>query len=430
MSRYKYTARGPHGVVDGVMEATAPAELAAILTGKGLIPLVIKPENAQVAAQSTTAAPSSQTPAGTSPQGNAAPAAVAKIDWNTPKIKPQDVMLFSRQIYTLFKAGVPILRALAGLQETTNNLRMRQVLYELRRSLEGGVELSSSMAAHPQVFDSFYVAMIRVGEASGKLETVFLKLYKHIEFEQYMRQQVKSAVRYPSFVIIAMVVAVVVINIMVIPAFAGVFKTLGAELPLPTKILMATSNFTLDYGWHLLGGIVLSVFVFKQWVKTPDGRMTWHRCLLKMPLVGPIVTQATLSRFARAFALSLKSGVPLERALSNVAQTADNVYISTRIEALRETVVRGDTLTRAAAASGVFTPMVLQMLAIGEETGMLDELLEEIGELYGSEVEYSLKTLSQQIEPILVVFLGALVLLLALGVFLPMWDMGKVTLKH
>jgi MSHA biogenesis protein MshG len=339
-------------------------------------------------------------------------------------------MLFSREIYTLFKAGVPILRALAGLQETTTNLRMRQVLYELRRSLESGVELSNSMAAHPTVFDNFYVAMIRVGEASGQLENVFIKLYKHLEFEQFMRQQVKSAVRYPSFVITAMIGAVAIINIMVIPAFAGVFKTLGAELPLPTKILIATSNFTINYGWYMLGAGVVGSFVFKQWLKTTDGRITWDRWLLKMPLVGPIVTQATLARFARAFALSLKSGVPMERALSSVAHTADNTFICARIEALRETVTRGDTLTRAAAQSGVFTPMVLQMLAIGEETGMLDELLEEIGELYGNEVEYSLKSLSQQIEPILVIFLGAIVLLLALGVFMPMWDMGKVTLKH
>jgi MSHA biogenesis protein MshG len=429
MSRYKYTARGPHGAIDGVMEGATPAQVAESLVGKGLVPLVIKPENAAVAALSASTpavAPSGASASGGTPANGSS----AKIEWSTPEIKPQDVMLFSRQIYTLFKAGVPILRALAGLQETTANLRMRQVLYELRRSLESGVELSSSMAAHPKVFDNFYVAMIRVGEASGQLESVFIKLYKHLEFEQFMRQQVKSAVRYPSFVIMAMVAAVAIINIMVIPAFAGVFKSLGAELPLPTKILIATSNFTLNYGWYLLGAIVVGVFLLKQWLKTSDGRMTWDRWLLRMPLVGPIVTQATLARFARAFALSLKSGVPMERALSNVAQTADNTYICTRIETLRETVIRGETLTRAAAQSGVFTPMVLQMLAIGEETGMLDELLEEIGELYGSEVEYSLKSLSQQIEPILVIFLGAIVLLLALGVFMPMWDMGKVTLKH
>jgi len=217
---------------------------------------------------------------------------------------------------------------------------------------------------------------------------------------------------------------------MVVPAFEGVFKSLGANLPVPTKILIASSNLTLNYGWWLLGGAVGAVFLFKQWIASVEGRMVWDRLLINMPLIGPIVTQAALSRFARAFSLSLRSGVPLERALTSVAQTADNKYISARIDGMREAITRGDSLTRAAVATGVFTPMVLQMLAIGEETGMLDELLDEIGEVYSSEVEYSLKTLSQQIEPILVIFLGAIVLLLALGVFMPMWEMGRATIKH
>jgi MSHA biogenesis protein MshG len=180
----------------------------------------------------------------------------------------------------------------------------------------------------------------------------------------------------------------------------------------------------------VVGAAVVAHLVFRQWKETPQGKLAWDAFLVRMPLAGPIVIQASLSRFARAFSLSLRSGVPLERALSSVALTADNAYLAGRIEGMRESITRGDSLTRAAVTAGVFTPMVLQMMAIGEETGMLDELLEEIGELYGNEVEYSIKTLSQQIEPILIIFLGALVLLLALGVFLPMWDMGRVSLKH
>jgi len=167
---------------------------------------------------------------------------------------------------------------------------------------------------------------------------------------------------------------------------------------------------------------------FRMWIKTPQGRMIWHRAILKMPLVGPIVSKAALARFSRAFALSLRSGVPLERALTGVAYTADNVFMSSRIEALRDHVTRGEPLAHAAAASGIFTPIVLQMIAIGEETGMVDDLLEEVGELYGNEVEYALKTLSQQIEPILIIFLGVVVLVLALGVFLPMWDLGSAAM--
>lgn len=421
MGRFVYKARGPYGQVEGVQEAATTAQVAAILKSKGLIPVKISADAATAAALASNLGVGGSMVDLGSKQG---------VQLFAPKVERADVMLFSRQIHTLLKAGVPILRALAGLQETTINPAMKAIILDLRRSLEAGVDLATSVATHPKIFDSFYVAMIKVGEASGQIDHVFMRLYKHLEFEQFMKQQVKSALRYPSFVIMAMVAAVTVINVMVVPAFEGVFKSLGANLPIPTQILIASSNLMINYGWWMLGGLVVAFLIFKQWIGTPEGRMTWDRLLIKMPLVGPIVTQAALSRFARAFSLSLRSGVPLERALTSVAQTADNKYISTRIDGMREAITRGDSLTRAAVATGVFTPMVLQMLAIGEETGMLDELLEEIGEVYSSEVEYSLKTLSQQIEPILVIFLGAIVLLLALGVFMPMWDMGRATIKH
>jgi MSHA biogenesis protein MshG len=400
MARFIYRARGAYGQVEGVQEAANASQVADILRTKDLIPVSIRPENSATAALA----------------GN--------LGVNGSNVNGQ------MAIHTLLKAGVPILRALSGLQETTTNLAMKKVIYEIRRSLEGGVDLGASFALHPKVFDTFYVAMVRVGETSGQMDHIFMRLYKHMEFEQFMRKQVKSALRYPSFVIMAMIVAIGVINVMVIPAFETVFKSLGSELPLPTRILMATSHFTIDYGMYLAGALVVAVFIFRQWIETPLGKLAWDAWLVRMPLVGPIVTQASLSRFARAFSLSLRSGVPLEKALSSVALTADNTFLAGRIEGMRESITRGDSLTRSAVTAGVFTPMVLQMLAIGEETGTLDELLEEIGELYGNEVEYSIKTLSQQIEPILVIFLGGVVLLLALGVFLPMWDMGHAALKH
>lgn len=417
MSRFVYTARSPLGVVNGVQDAASASAVADILSSKGLTPLSIKQEGAAVAS------PSGAT--GAAPAGSGQLSLPAFL---APKVTSMDLMIFTRQIHTLLKAGVPIIRALAGLHDTASNPAMKQMVADLRRSLESGVELSSSMALNPKVFDNFYVSMIKVGESSGRLDEVFLRLFQHLEFELFMRQQVKSALRYPTFVIIAMVAAIGVINVMVIPAFAGVFKSLGAALPLPTKILMATSSFTINHGWLLLIGAVAAFWGFRMWIKTPQGRMTWHRWLLKMPLVGNIVSKAALARFARAFALSLRSGVPLERALTGVAYTADNVYMSSRIEALRDFVTRGESLAHAAAVSGIFTPIVLQMIAIGEETGMVDDLLEEVGELYGNEVQYALKTLSQQVEPILIIFLGAVVLVLALGVFLPMWDLGSATM--
>ncbi|HIV73433.1 MAG TPA: type II secretion system F family protein [Candidatus Aquabacterium excrementipullorum] len=419
MSRFTYTARSPLGVVNGVQDAASASAVADILTSKGLTPLSIKQDGG---GSSASAGQGGAAGGGLSGQ-------VSLPGFLGPKVTQTDLMIFTRQIHTLLKAGVPILRALAGLHDTAINPAMKQTLMDLRRSLESGVELSSSMALNPKVFDNFYVSMVKVGESSGRLEEVFLRLFEHLEFEVFMRQQVKSAMRYPTFVIIAMVAALGVINVMVIPAFANVFKSFGANLPLPTRILMATSNFTINHGWLLLVMAVGAFIGFRMWIKTPEGRMAWHKTLLKMPLVGPIVSKAALARFARAFALSLRSGVPLERALTGVAYTADNVYMSSRIEALRDSVTRGEPLAHAAAMTGIFTPIVLQMIAIGEETGMVDDLLEEVGDLYGNEVQYALKTLSQQIEPILIVFLGVVVLILALGVFLPMWDLSSVALK-
>lgn len=409
MSRFHFTARGPHGPVQGTQEAASAAVLAEELRAKGWVPLTIKPD----AALQQAAAMQVQTPS-----------------WMAPKVTTQDVMLFSKQLYTLTKAGVPLLRALSGLQETTVNPSFKTVIGDLRRNLEAGVDISAAMALHPKVFDNFYVSMVRVGEASGQLEEVFKRLAEHLVFEAGMRQQVKSAMRYPSFVVMAMAGAIGVINVMVIPSFAGVFKSLGANLPLPTKILVGTSNFTLEHGWLLSLIAVVTFFVWRFWKQSPEGRPVWDRLLLRFPLVGPIVTKAAVARFARAFSLSLRSGVPMERALTGVAQTADNAHLSAAIESMKDRVLRGEALASAAAGTGVFTPMALQMIAIGEETGMLDDLLDEVGEMYTNEVQYALKTLSQQIEPILIVFMGGLVLILALGVFLPMWNLGQVTLKH
>jgi MSHA biogenesis protein MshG len=215
----------------------------------------------------------------------------------------------------------------------------------------------------------------------------------------------------------------------VVPAFAEVFKTFGSQLPWATRVLIASSELTLQWGW-LLGLLAAGgAFVLRAWIATPPGRLAWDRMKLRLPLAGKIVHKATLARFARSFALALKSGVPVERALAVVAQTADNQFIAQRIDRLREQVERGDTIVRAAAASGIFTPVVLQMIGVGEESGAVDELMDEVAGLYGNDVQYELKTLSQQIEPILVVFLGVVVLVLALGVFLPMWDLGRVAFK-
>jgi MSHA biogenesis protein MshG len=226
-------------------------------------------------------------------------------------------------------------------------------------------------------------------------------------------------------VMITMAVAIVIINIFVIPAFAKIYQGFKTELPFMTKLLIAFSNFMVAWWPLMLVALVLGVIGFRQYVGTSAGRMAWDNFKLRIPVAGPIVLKATLARFARSFALAIRSGVPAVQALTMVANTVENVFVARKIEAMREGVERGDSVLKTALAAGIFTPIVLQMVAVGEETGSLDDLMTEIADMYQREVEYDLKNLAAQIEPILVVCLGVLVLILALGVFLPLWDLGS-----
>jgi MSHA biogenesis protein MshG len=405
---FAYKGRNARGeLMQGVLEAADSGAVADQLFNTGVTPVEISVTNKKVA------------------DGDSWWAKLLE-----KKVTSMDVQLFSRQMYTLLKSGVPIMRGLAGLQESAVSKSFGKVIKDLRESLDSGRELSAAMRRHPTVFTPFYLSMVRVGEMTGRLEEVFLRLFDHLEFDRDMRERVKTALRYPSFVVFAMVAAMVVVNIFVIPAFVGVFSKFGAELPLMTRILIATSNFTVRYWPVMAVALVAAVWGFRVWVGTAKGLYQWDKFKLKIPVAGKIILKATLARFARSFSLSSRSGVPIVQALSVVAQTVDNAYLTARVEQMRDGVERGESILRTATATNVFTPIVLQMIAVGEESGSLDELMDEIAQMYEREVDYELKTLSAQIEPILIVFLGIMVLVLALGIFLPIWDLGKAALHH
>lgn len=411
MPAFAYRGRNSAGEsVEGVLEGNTAAAVADTLFGTGVTPLEIKPA-----------------PAGATEKKDTGGA--RNLEFFAEKVGHVDILLFTRQLYTLLKAGVPIMRALAGLQESSQNTAMKKLLGDVRQSLDSGRELSVSLSRHPKEFSNFYLAMVRVGEMTGRLEEIFLRLFDHMEFERFMHEQVKSALRYPSFVVAAMTVALFIVNIWVIPTFAKVFEGFNAELPLMTRMLIGFSNFTVAW-WHVLIGLAIAAaFAFRAWISTPAGRYKWDEAKMRIPVAGKIIRKATLARFARSYALALRSGVPVIQALTTVAQTVDNAFISRKVEQMRDGVERGESILRSSISTGAFTPVVLQMIAVGEESGTIDEMMEEIAGMYQSEVEYELKTLSQQIEPILIVTLGALVLVLALGIFLPIWDLGKVAIK-
>jgi len=407
MPTFTYKARNPRGeLLTGRLEGGSGDAVADELMRSGLTPVEVK-------------------------------ALVAKAEANAlfgtlfeEKVSELDLMLFARQMASLLKAGVPILRALTSLAESSAHVPFQKLLVDIREGLSAGRELSVCLRKHVKVFPPFFINMVRVGEATGRLDEVFIRLFHHLEFEREMRERVKSALRYPTFVIAALGIALGVINIFVIPAFAKVYKSSNAELPLMTQILVGFSEWTVQWWPLLLGGIVLGLIGLRWWRNTPEGRYRWDRWLLKMPIAGKIVHKAALARFAKGLAMTYQSGVPIVQGLTNAAQVVDNAFISSRIEQMRDGVERGESLTRAATTTAVFTPVVLQMMSVGEETGELDRLLLEIGELQQREVEYEIRTLSEQVEPILIAGLGIIVLIVALGVFLPVWDLGSTMTKR
>lgn len=405
MSRFSYTGRTGGGErTQGLLDADSAAECAASLQRNGITPIAIR-ESGRIDRRKAL-----------------------RIELNlfAQRVRPIDVQLFSRQLYTLMRAGVPILRALNGLIESTTNPAFARVVASLKESLEAGRDLSTSMRQHPEVFSPFYISMVRVGESTGRLDEIFLRLFEYLETERETRARIKEALRYPSFVAISMVIAVAVINVFVIPAFAKVYAGFNAELPLMTQILMASSRFTLEYGGFLLAGAVLAAIGFRAWRATEDGRLAWDRFKLRLPITGSLILRSTLARFARTFALSMKSGIPVAQAFSVVAEVTDNAWVAQRVQQMRNGVERGESILRTAQASNVFNPVVLQMIAVGEETGAIDELMDEIAGMYEREVDYEIKTLSARIEPLIIAAMGGIVLVLALGVFLPMWDLASV----
>jgi len=337
-----------------------------------------------------------------------------------------DLILFCRQMYTLSKAGVPLIRGISGLADTSKNVILANALDNIVLELEAGRELSMAMSLQGEIFSSLMTSMVRVGENTGKLDIAFLQLAQYLEMERDTRSRVKQAMRYPLFVLTAIAIAIAVVNVFVIPAFAGVFKSMKMDLPWQTQILITVSDFTVAYWQYLLAVLVATIYGFRHYIKTPNGKYRWDRTKLRLPIVGSIITRALLARFARSFAMASKSGVPLIQALTVVARAVDNDYVSEKILSMRNGIERGDSLTRTAAATELFTPLVLQMLSVGEETGAVDDMLNEVADFYEREVDYELKNISQAIEPILIVAVGILVLILALGIFLPMWDMTQL----
>ncbi|OBT17444.1 MSHA biogenesis protein MshG [Vibrio sp. UCD-FRSSP16_10] len=400
MATFKYQGRNLEGQkVNGLVDAATEELAAEALIGKGIIPTSLR--------------------SGTFKEKSS-------FDWKSmfvPAVPLEIYVIFCRQMYSLTKAGIPLLRAIRGLTTDASNKQLKQALEEVGDELTNGRSLSASMQLHSSVFSPLFVSMISVGESTGRLDQALLQLSNYYEQELETRKRIKTAMRYPVLVLSFITLAMFVLNIKVIPQFASMFSRFGVDLPLPTRILIGTSNFFVEYWTLLLAIMVGLIFAFQAWISRAEGREKWDRMRLKFPVVGDIVNRAQLARFSRTFSLMLQSGVPLNNALALSAESMDNKYLEARLLEMKSAIEAGSAISAAAKNTGIFTPLVQQMISVGEETGRIDELLIEVADFYDREVDYDLKTLTARIEPILLVIVAGMVLILALGIFLPMWGM-------
>lgn len=401
MPRFEYKGRESNGEMrSGMIDAIDANAAAKMLLARSVTPISIHPA------------------AGVDKES-----AVETVNFFTPKVTLDELVIFSRQMYSLTHAGIPILRAVSSLAESTNSLRLKLALTDIISLLERGRTLSSAMHQHENIFSKLYVSVIHVGENTGRLDESFLQLAGYLEREQETRRQIKAATRYPIFVVIALIAALVIMNVFVIPKFADMFSKFGAELPLMTRFLLGMSDFFVNQWMFLVGGVVLLIAAVRHYLGTPEGLLNWDRRKLRMPIIGKVLERSLLARFCRSFSMMLQAGLPLTTALNLVAEAVGNRHMELRIITMRQSIEKGENLSRVSQASGLFTPMVLQMVNVGEETGRVDELLAEVAGFYEREVDYDLNSLTAKIEPILIGIVAGMVLVLALGIFTPMWDM-------
>ncbi len=403
MPNYAYKARSNTGkLIIGTLGAESAQHVAQTLNNRGQIPLTIEPAK------------------------NSADLLEQFSYWRAlNRLSINDLILFSRQMYSLTKAGVPLIRAINSLADSNRNIAMKKALRNIAQKLEAGQPLSQAMSQHGKIFPLLLVSIVNVGETTGGLEQAFLQISHYLSREKETQVRIKSASRYPSMVVAAIGIAMVIVNIYVIPAFKGVFDKIGAELPWQTRLLMSISDFSVHYWPHIFAGLLAVLLIAHKHINSPEGIKQWHWLLLKMPAVGSIIEGATMERFCRSFAMIMQAGVPLIQGIAIVANSVGNEYIGAKLQRMRIGIEKGDSISRMAKSIGLFPPLVIQMIVVGEESGNIAEMLLEAAEFYEGEIDAELKNLSSVIEPFLIVVIGIMVLVLALGIFLPMWNLSS-----
>jgi MSHA biogenesis protein MshG len=356
----------------------------------------------------------------------ASPGDLANLLQRMQKVTPQDLIFFSQQLSTLYKAGLPLLAGMKSLIEQTNKRKLKSILEEISRQIEEGKTLSEAMAKFPNIFPPVYLNMIRAGETSGLLADSLDRFITLSEREMRTRQRVREATRNPKIVIVSLIVASAILLSLVIPRFVTIFAQFNTPLPLPTRVMIWTHEMFQSYWYFLLAVFVGIPLLFKHYCGTPRGRMLWDRWKTRIPIFGPLFLKIALSRFAYIFVMLNRSGVPILQTLEITSTTLNNSYLARSIEVISRMIREGRSLAHAMKETQMFTPLVIQMVSVGESSGTMDSMLLSVTDYYDREVEDSIRKMSTYIEPVLTVFLGMVVLFLALAVFLPWWNMASL----
>lgn len=400
MGLFQYKARDKFNKpVDGVLSASSIDLVAIKLKNEGFIPVSIIPQKEEV---------------------SAAKAENASVKTKVPFT---ELNAFTRQCYTLQKAGIPILSAMRTVKEQTKNAFFKKVITQITTDIEAGLSFSDALAKYPQIFNAMYVNMVRIGEASGRLDETLERLSLLGEHDERIRMKIKTATRYPVIVVSALVIGFMILTTFIVPRFAKIFSQYNVALPFPTRVLIGI-NFLVRKLWWLVILIAAGIFfLVSKMIKTEKGRIYWDTLMLKIPIFGPLVLKLILSRFMRITSILLSSGVPILQVLTLASEGSGNKVVGRVIDNIRESVNRGQGMLAPIKESGIFPPVVVQMVSVGEDTGKLSELLAHVADYYDEQVDYTINNMVSLIEPILILILGCGVLFMALGIFLPMWGM-------
>lgn len=405
MPLYRYKARDQQAkLIEGVMSGDSENAVAQKLKQTGYLPVLI----------TVTQSESGQ---------------LSHAFDRFQSVKFSDINVFTRQLYTLQKAGLTLLASLNAVKEQANNQHFKTIIEQMIRDIEGGSSLSAAMTQHPKIFNPIYVNMIKAGEISGKLAEILERLAVLGEHDEKIRLKISAAVRYPLMVVCSIVIGFGVLVTVVIPKFSQLFLKFKTDLPVPTKILIFIHHAVVYYWWLVILIAIGVYFLFRNFVRTERGSYVWDGFKLSVPVFGPLLLNLIMSRFCRITGILLRSGIPILQILDLVAQGVGNAVVAKIIQDIKGHVNEGKGMLLPMKQSKLFPPLVTQMVAVGEETGRLDELLIHASDYYDSQVEYTISNLIVLIEPFLIFFLGIAVLLMALGIFTPMWNLMNL-FKH